>query len=126
MHRLLLTLLLVPACAFAAEPSPVAKQEIDHLITYLKSSGCQFNRNGSWYSPDKAVEHVNQKYQYLLKRDLVASAEDFIARAASESSFSSKPYMVKCGASAPQPSGPWLKAELEKYRRGGAEASYHR
>jgi hypothetical protein len=117
MHRLLVTLLLVSACAFAREPSPVARQEINHLVSYLKHSGCQFNRNGSWYATDKAVEHVNEKFQYLLKRDLVTSAEDFIARAASESSFSGKAYLVKCGSAAPQPSGPWLQAELDRYRR---------
>jgi hypothetical protein len=116
MHRLLLTLLLLPAFVFAREPSPATKQEIDHLIVYLKDSGCQFNRNGSWYNSHEAVDHINEKYQYLLKKDLVASAEDFIARAGSESSFSGKPYLVKCGAAAPQQSGPWLRAELERYR----------
>jgi hypothetical protein len=107
----------MPLFAFAGEPPPAARQEIDHLVTYLKNSGCQFNRNGSWYGAGDAVDHINQKYQYLVKRDLVASAEDFIARAASESSFSGKAYLVKCGSGAPQPSGPWLKAELDKYRR---------
>jgi hypothetical protein len=118
MRRLIpTTLLLVPLCAFAVEPPPAARQEIDHLVTYLKNSGCQFNRNGSWYGAEEAVDHLNQKYRYLVRRDLVGSAEDFIARAASESSFSGRAYLVKCGAGAAQPSGPWLKAELEKYRR---------
>jgi hypothetical protein len=116
MRRLLLALILVPAFAAAAEPSPATKQEIDHLMTYLKGSGCQFNRNGSWYGPTEAVDHLNQKYRYLVGKDLVSSAEDFIARAASESSFSGKPYLVKCGASAPEQSGVWLRAELAKYR----------
>ena len=118
MKRLILTLLLLPSLAFASEPSPAARQEIVHLIDYLKSSGCQFNRNGNWYSSSEAVDHLSQKYQYLLKKGLVSSAEDFISRAASESSMSGKPYQVKCGSGAPVQSGAWLKSELVKYRSG--------
>lgn len=114
---LLLCLLLLPGLALAATPSPAARQEIDHLLSHLGQSGCQFNRNGSWHDSAEAVDHLQQKYQYLLKKGLVSSAEDFIARAASESSMSGKPYLVRCGAAAPVPSGNWLKAELNRYRR---------
>lgn len=119
MKRLILLLLAIPALALAGEPTPVVKQEVIHLITHLKNSGCQFNRNGSWYSPGEAADHLDQKYQYLLKKGLVTSAEDFIARAGSESSMSGKPYQVKCGANVPVQSGPWLKAELAKFPSNG-------
>ena len=116
MKRLALALLLLPGLAGAAEPSPVAKQEISHLMSYLEGSGCEFNRNGNWYGTADAVDHINQKYEYLLSKGLVTTAEDFIARAASESSMSGRPYQVRCAGAAPVESGGWLKAELVRYR----------
>src|SRR5215510_10981387 len=80
----------------AKEPDAAAKQEIDHLMKHLAASGCQFNRNGTWYDASKAVSHLQDKYEYLLKHNQVSSAEDFVAKAASESSASGKPYFVKC------------------------------
>jgi Family of unknown function (DUF5329) len=119
MKKLLLALILLPVFSAAVEPSPTTQQEVAHLIGYLKNSGCEFNRNGSWYSSGEAADHLNQKYQYLLKKGLAVSAEEFISRVASESSTSGKPYQVRCGASALVPSGPWLQAELVKYRAAG-------
>lgn len=110
----LLPLLTLPSAR--AEPPASARQEIAHLVDYLKSSGCRFNRNGSWHDAAKAAEHLNRKYDYLVKRDLVASGEDFIARAASESSLTGKPYQVRCGEAPPLASAAWLKAELARYR----------
>ena len=42
------------------------KQEAEHLFAYLENSGCQFNRNGSWYSASEAAAHIRKKYEYLL------------------------------------------------------------
>jgi len=108
-------LAILPLLSQAAPP-PAARQEITHLIGYLTASGCSFQRNGSWHDAADAARHLQRKYDYLLKRDLVASSEDFIARAASESSLSGKPYQVRCGGNAPLASAAWLKAELAKYR----------
>lgn len=119
MLRFILLLFLLPGLSFAGEPAPAARQEITHLIAHLKDSGCQFNRNGSWYSANEAVAHLNKKYDYLLAKGLVATAEDFIARAASESSISGKPYQVRCGTNAPVESGQWLRSALARYRSNG-------
>jgi len=100
----------------AAAPTPAARQEIAHLVGYLNASGCQFNRNGSWHDAGDASRHLQRKYDYLLKRDLVATSEDFIDRAASQSSITGKPYQVRCGTAAPVASAAWLKAELARYR----------
>jgi hypothetical protein len=121
MKRLTLTLLCalsatLPAAALAAQSTPVTVQEIEHLLDYLKNSSCQFMRNGSWYDSSKAAEHLRQKYDYLLNKGLVASAEDFIARAASESSISHQPYQVRCAGKEAEPSGPWLQVELKRYQ----------
>jgi hypothetical protein len=110
----LITVLAAPA-AFA-EPDEVARTEIAHLLKYLETSGCQFQRNGSWYASTRAASHLNQKYEYLLKKDMVASAEQFIERAATESSASGKPYAVKCGDAAAVPSAEWLRADLQRFR----------
>ena len=107
----------VPLLPHAAPPPPAARQEIAHLIAHLTASGCSFQRNGRWHDAAEAAKHLQRKYDYLLKRDLVASSEEFIARAASESSLSSKPYQVRCGASAAVASAAWLTAELTSYRK---------
>lgn len=110
-----LLLAILPPLSQAAPPL-AARLEIAHLIGYLTASGCSFQRNGSWHDAAEAAKHLQRKYDYLLKRDLVATGEDFIARAASESSLSGKPYQVRCGGNAPVASAAWLKAELVQYR----------
>ena len=111
---MLLAVLVLPAAL--AEPDEVARTEIAHLLNYLETSGCQFQRNGSWYAPARAASHLNQKYEYLLKKDLATTAEQFIERAATESSASGKPSSVKCGDAAAVPSAEWLRAELQRFR----------
>ena len=116
MKRFTAILLILSPLLAHAEPAPAARQEIAHLIGYLTASGCSFQRNGSWHDAAQAAKHLQRKYDYLQKRDLVASSEDFITRAASESSLSGTPYQVRCGSAAPVASAAWLKAELAKYR----------
>jgi hypothetical protein len=117
MKRFLLTILLVVSLpVMAAGPDAVAQKEVEHLMNYLASSGCQFNRNGTWYDAPRASDHLRQKYDYLLRKNLVATAEDFIERAASESSVSGKPYLVKCKGHDEVQSGAWFRAELARFR----------
>lgn len=121
MRRLsFLSLFFLCSSAFAAAPSAATQKEVSHLFSYLKNSGCSFNRNGSWYEAGKATAHLQQKYDYLLKKNLVSSSEDFIARAATESSVSGKSYSVRCGNNAPVASGPWFSTELQRYRKSKA------
>jgi Family of unknown function (DUF5329) len=103
------------SAAQAAEPA-VTKVEIAHLFTTLEASGCLFNRNGSWHDAKEASAHLSTKYKYLQNLNLVPSAEKFIERAATESSFSGTAYLIKCPDSVSQPSGPWFQAALVKYR----------
>lgn len=106
----------------AGEPSFEAKGEIDHLLNHLGHSGCQFNRNGIWYGAAEAQSHLRSKLDYLIRKGLVRTAEDFIDRAASVSNVSGRPYQVKCGGEDPIPSALWLQAELKRSRRQrGAE-----
>jgi hypothetical protein len=108
---------LAVSAAFAAAPSPAARAEIDHLFAYLGKSGCEFFRNGDWHSAANARTHLERKFSALLERGQIATAEDFIKLAASESSASGKPYLVRCAARAASSSAQWLTEELERYRQ---------
>ena len=99
-----------------ANPSPTVLQEVQYLLGFIEQSGCEFNRNGSWTDAKAAVAHVKMKFDYLLQKDKIASAADFIEKAASESSLTGTPYQVKCGKAAAMLSRAWLTDELKKYQ----------
>jgi hypothetical protein len=77
---LILVGVLVSAAAAGAEPSERTREEIAYLFSHLRSSGCEFYRNGSWYPAARAADHLNQKYEYLTKRKLISTTESFIER----------------------------------------------
>lgn len=108
--------LYLSSWAQAAPLSYQSRAEIEHLFDFLSKSGCEFQRNGSWYIAPKAAEHIRNKYDYLVKRDLISSAEEFIELAASRSSISGKDYQVKCADQAVVNSAKWFAQELERYR----------
>jgi hypothetical protein len=107
--------LLLTALNAHAAPSP-AHAEIDALLGRLASSGCEFNRNGSWYPGADARAHLQRKLGYLEDKDAVPTTEKFIELGASTSSSSGKPYLVKCGNAAPVDSGTWLRTQLTAMR----------
>ncbi len=94
-----------------------AQREVSALLAFVGNSHCTFIRNGSPYSSTQAQAHLQDKLDYLLRKDRVNSAEQFIERAASESSFSGKPYKVICDGKE-QLSADWLKDELQRIRQG--------
>jgi hypothetical protein len=109
--------LLVFAVAHAAPgPGPVAQAEIGYLLSTVASSNCEFYRNGTWYDPKFAADHLSSKYKYLLARNQVQSAEDFIEKAASRSSMSGRDYAIRCGSGAAVPTSQWLLILLARYR----------
>ncbi len=117
MRALLLVVsLLMVSVSYAGELPAAARGEIAHLFSYLEASGCDFYRNGSWYGSRDASAHLRRKYEYLVKKGFVSSAEDFIERGATQSSRSGKPYQVRCSGGKIVESGPWFRAELSKYR----------
>ncbi|MGH8353803.1 MAG: DUF5329 domain-containing protein [Pseudomonas sp.] len=92
------------------------QREVGALLAFVESSGCNFIRNGTEHSPKDTRAHLQKKLDYLQDKGLLDSAEDFIARAASQSSFSGEPYQVNC-AGLEQPSADWLKRELQRLRQ---------
>lgn len=118
-HRLLISL-LAAAIATAATAAPTAapvRAEIDALLGKLQASGCQFNRNGSWYSGTEAKSHLLRKLEYFEDKGNVQNTEQFIELAASKSSSSGKPYQVKCGSDGAIDSKLWLTRELAALRK---------
>lgn len=117
-------------CVSVAEAAPVAppvRAEIDALLLVLETSACEFNRNGSWHSASEARAHLLSKLEYLERKNAVASTEEFIERGASASSFSGKPYLVKCANAAPVASREWLSTRLKAMRsaRPAVSSSSH-
>lgn len=121
MPRLLFFLLacLFAAASIAAPMAPVARAEIDRLMSRLEASACEFHRNGSWYTATEAKMHLLRKLKYLEDRGAVKSAEEFIELAASGSSVTGEPYLVRCGSGTPVRSGTWLLAQLQAMRMSG-------
>jgi Family of unknown function (DUF5329) len=114
--------LLVQAAMAAPLPAP-ARAEVHALLDRLQTSGCAFNRNGSWHAGADARGHLLKKLDYLENKDLVKTTEQFIERGASASSVSGKPYLVRCPGQAPLESARWLTAELQQLRAGRAASS---
>lgn len=104
------------AAAAVPTAAPV-RAEINTLLSKLQSSGCQFNRNGSWYSGAEAKSHLLRKLEYFEDKGNVKNTEQFIELAASKSSSSGKPYQVKCGSEGAVDSRQWLTRELATQRK---------
>jgi hypothetical protein len=115
---LLLGFALLPATR--AAPPAIAQTEINYLLGFIETSGCEFYRNGSWYDSKKAQAHLRYKYQILAASDAIRTAEDFIEKAATKSSVSGRPYQVRCSGSEAAPSNQWLRDVLARYRTRGA------
>ncbi len=106
-------LLAVSQSALAAStPAPV-RGEIDTLLSRLEQSGCEFYRNGDWYTAPEAKAHLLRKLQAT---GAVASTEQFIDALASKSSMSGKPYLVRCAGAEPVESKIWLTDQLADMR----------
>jgi hypothetical protein len=115
---LLLALMASWSAPRAAELPQSAAREIEQLLGALGSSGCRFYRNGSLHDATDAQAHLTKKYEYLRKKKLIESAEDFIAKGGTESSRSGKPYQVQCGQEGAGQSAVWLQAALRRLRAG--------
>lgn len=116
-NYLLIITLLLANTSLANNLNTSTKMEIEHLFTHLEKSGCEFNRNGSWYTASEATAHLKKKYDYLVKKDMIADAESFIDKAASESSISGKSYQVKCDGKPIVNSKEWFSEELLNFRK---------
>ena len=113
MTRLLLSVFLIAGFIETAHAEADADTEIRALIQAVAESECEFNRNGSLHSAEAAAAHLELKYSR--GKRYADSAEAFIERLASKSSWSGKPYQMICDGQT-QPTGDWLTATLEDIR----------
>jgi hypothetical protein len=99
-----------------AAPASDVQMEIRYLLQHVEESGCEFYRNGSWYEGKRARAHLRDKYDYLLARNQIDSAEDFIEKAATKSSLSGRPYEIRCKDGIVVPSNVWFGNVLAVFR----------
>lgn len=86
------------------------------MLSRVVSSGCEFGRGSTWHTGADARVHLERKLGYLSARGMVASAEDFIAMAATRSSMTGEAYAIRCKPNPAQPSATWMEAELKALR----------
>lgn len=107
---------LMAAPLVRAEPPTSVQIEVNYLLGYIEGSGCEFYRNGTWHDSKAAQAHLRDKYNYLMARNLIDTTEQFIDRAASESSLSGRPYEIRCNGGAAVKSKQWLREKLAHFR----------
>jgi hypothetical protein len=112
----LATILVLTLPALSATPSDRTRVELDSLVAALRTSGCSFQRNGTWHDAVSAAEHLQKKREYLQGKGRIGTAEDFIRLGASESSMSGKSYQVRCPDKPIVPSKVWLERKLAALR----------
>ena len=113
MTRSILSVILIAGSIATVHAG--ADAEIRSLIHAVAESDCKFERNGSLHSAEAAAEHLELKYSR--GKRYADSAEAFIQRLASKSSWSGKPYQMICDGQT-QLTGDWLTATLQEIRMG--------
>lgn len=109
-----LPLLLLLALGVAPVSADNTDAEVQFLLNFVSDSGCVFTRNGSDHDAADAADHLRLKYSR--GKRYVGSAEQFIDRLASESSWTGNIYTVSCDGHT-EPSGDWLHRALDEHRK---------
>jgi len=112
-----LALGLLPMQLARAETPVSVKLEVNFLLGFIEGSECAFYRNGTWHDSKAAQAHIRDKYKYLAAGNLIHSTEEFIDKAASQSSLTGQAYQVKCNGGAAMESKQWLRSELARMRQ---------
>lgn len=113
----LVAFLFGASAAFTAPADAGAEQEILQLIQVVEDSQCEFERNGTTYNSADAADHLRLKYNN--GRRYADTADHFIERLASKSSFSGKPYFIQCQDQQKEPSAIWMERALAELRQSG-------
>ena len=95
--------------AFAAE-TDTTKAKIESLIAAVEKSDAKFLRNGDEHAGQDAAKHMRRKYDHFKKE--IKTTDDFIAKCASKSEISGKPYMIKLADGKLVKCEDWMKAKL--------------
>jgi hypothetical protein len=108
-------LILLPGIALSASMD----EEIDFLLATVGNSDCVFTRNGKDHAAEDARDHLQMKRKRGAR--YFDNSEEFIARLASESSWSGKPYFIQCGDEPRVTAREWFTALLDQYREDNQE-----
>lgn len=107
--------ILAAPMATAAEPAEENKK-IEALITHVENlKGARFVRNDKEYDAKNAAKFLRAKWDS--GREEIKTAKDFIEKAASVSSTSGKPYLIRFEDGKETKSGEYLLAELKKLEK---------
>ena len=107
----LLLLFITLPLAPAAEENPDAK--INSLISHVESlTDATFIRNGKEYTSSNAARFLRGKWD-ANKKD-VRTPEDFIAKVATKSSTTGKPYLIRFKDGKETPCADYLRSRLGK------------
>ena len=109
------TLLLLVLLASPSLQADTVEEEIDFLINQVATSGCVFVRNSDRNDPAAAADHLSLKRRR--GKRYATSAEKFIDRLASKSSWTGKPYVIVCPETGEHTANARLHAELQSYRQ---------
>ena len=113
LKNLFLSSLLISNIAVADVPANQVI-EVNHLLAFIKESGCIINRNGTDHPAVKGISHIEKKYDYF--RDDITSTEEFIEYSATKSTMSGDFYMVSCPGKETIRTQDWLMTELKRFR----------
>ena len=108
-----LLLIIAASLCLPVQAADTADAEINYLLEFVSGSGCTSIRNGTEHSAIDAADHLRLKYSRGER--YADSAEAFIDRLASESSWTGKPYTVRCG-DVQETSADWLHRALAAHR----------
>jgi hypothetical protein len=109
-RSLTLLLAMLPCNTVLAD---VVDEEITCLIISVEKSACVFVRNRDEHAADNAADHLRLKYRRGMR--YATSAENFIDRLASKSSWTDKPYFINCPDSVEHTSKDWLTQKLMSF-----------
>jgi len=108
-------ILIAATCTISVADVPDSqKSEVAHLLEFVTTSECEFERNGKRYSGEKAASHINRKYKHFRKG--ISSTEEFIEYSATKSTRSGEYYYVYCSDGNQLRCADWLTEELINFR----------
>jgi Family of unknown function (DUF5329) len=113
---------LIGCSFFAIANPPTEKEKIEGLIRVVEGlKGAKFIRNGSEYDSGSAAKFLRRKWGTQAKE--IVTARDFIEKAASNSSTSGKPYLIRLKEGKTVKFGEYLMGELKRLETDPAVGS---
>ena len=92
-HAIILGILLLVASPVWADEDTM-NAEIDYILDTVAASDCVFIRNGKEHDAEDARDHLSLKRRR--GKRYFDNADEFIENLASSSSWSGKPYKIRC------------------------------